>query len=138
MGMMLDENRIILNISSIPKEQFRCYSMEIITSSISREELSSMAGHFFGYMVKAVVDLRRGIMGIDAELHADIERYLMEDGSQQANLWGINPYPDEKGEEFIEFDSIINIRPHQDNPSRDVLDSGIREQISALVNKLVK
>ena len=112
--------------------------MEIITSSISREELSSMAGHFFGYMVKAVVDLRRGIMGIDAELHADIERYLMEDGSQQADLWGINLYPEETGEEFIEFDSIINIRPHQDNPSRDVLDSRIREQISALVNKLVK
>ena len=61
----------------------------------------------------------------------------MEDGSEQSDLWGINLYPDMIGDDFIEFDSIINIRPYQDNPSRDVLDFSLREKISSVVHNLI-
>ena len=68
------------------------------------------------------------------EMHADGEAYLPENGSQQADLWGINLHPDNFGTgDFIEFDSMINIRPSQNNPSRDVLDENIRKQIREIV-----
>lgn len=59
-------------------------------------------------------------------------------GSRQEDLWGINLHPDKYGtDEFIEFDSMINIRPRQQNPSREVLDRAIREQITKIVNDKV-
>jgi hypothetical protein len=61
-------------------------------------------------MVKAVVNVDRRIMAISAELHADEEAALLEDGSRQAALWGINLYPNETGDPFVEFDSMINVR----------------------------
>lgn len=96
-----------------------------------------MQENYFGDMVKAVVDIRKGLMALDAELHADLEKMLLEDGSEQEDLWGINLYPEEEGEDMVEFDSMINIRPYQNNPSRDVLDGDVRLQILSLVNRLV-
>lgn len=40
--------------------------------------------------------------------------------------------------ERIEFDSMINIRPRQNNRSRDVLDPAIRNKITIIVNNLVE
>ena len=97
-----------------------------------------MQDNFFGDMVKAVVDTERGMLAVDAELHADLEKLLLEDGSVQQNLWGINLYPELNEEDFIEFDSMINIRPYQDNPSRDVLNPVIREKIRQVVFNLIK
>lgn len=92
----------------------------------------------YGSLVKAVVDIRKKILVVDAELHADQEKYLLENGSQPSDLWGINLYPDDYGtEDFVEFDSMINIRPRQGNRSRDVEDSTIRQQIIALVSDKV-
>ena len=93
---------------------------------------------FFGDMIKAVVDVRQGLVGLDAELHADIEQELLSRGSMQADLWGINLYPEMEGEDFIEFDSLINIRPAQGNRSRDVLNPVVREQIIQTVNTLIQ
>ena len=93
---------------------------------------------YFGDMVKAVVDVRRSLLGIDAELHADIEKEMLSQGSMQTDLWGINLYPDLEGEEFIEFDSLINIRAYQGNRSRDVQDPAVRDQIIKVVNALVQ
>ena len=71
-------------------------------------------------------------------MHADGEAYLLDDGSKQEDLWGINLHPDKFGtDEFIEFDSMINIRPRQNNPSRDVLDETVRQQIRAIVAEIV-
>lgn len=97
-----------------------------------------MASQMYGSLVKAVVDIRKKILVVDAELHADQEKYLLENGSQPSDLWGINLYPDDYGtEDFVEFDSMINIRPRQGNRSRDVEDSTIRQQIIALVSDKV-
>ncbi len=105
---------------------------------ISLDELKGMAAGMFGDMVKAVVDVDRGIMALDAELHADQENALLEQGSQQADLWGINLYPEMAGEDFIEFDSMINLRPARGNRGRGVDDPALRKRIIAVVEGLVE
>ena len=112
--------------------------MKIIDTEITMQELQKMAHEMFGKMVKAVVDIEKEIMAVDAELHADEEAYLLENGSQQKNLWGINLYPEISGDDFIEFDSMINLRPAQGNRSRGVEDVKTQEKIRFIVDTLVK
>jgi hypothetical protein len=101
-------------------------------------ELELMAVNMFGDLVKAVVDVDKEIMAVDAELHADQEKVLLEKGSKQENLWGINLYPDSyNDEDFIEFDSMINLRPSWGNISRGVDDENIQDKIIKIVNNLV-
>lgn len=111
--------------------------MIILTNPISRAELKEYAANTFGDMIKCVADVDKELLAIDADLHADLERMLLEDGSQQASLWGFNLYPDECGEDFIEYDSLINIRSWQGNPSRDVLDRKVRDKIVNIVDKFI-
>lgn len=111
--------------------------MHIVRKKISKNELRDAAKNMFGDFVKAVIDIERKIMAVDAELHADLEAALLEEGSRQENLWGINLYPDSKDADFIEFDSMINIRPRQGNRSRDVESPEIRNKIVSVVGKLV-
>lgn len=111
---------------------------KIITDKITMQEVLELAKERFGDMVKAVVDLERRIMAIGGDLHADQEALLLEQGSVQQNLWGINLYPDKSGDGFIEFDSMINVRPSQNNRSRRVENQEIREKIIQLVNNLVQ
>lgn len=111
--------------------------MLILNSPISRAELKEYAANTFGDMIKCVADVDKGLLAIDADLHADLERLLLENGSQQESLWGFNLYPDETGVDFIEYDSLINIRSWQGNPVRDVLDQEVREKIAGIVNKFI-
>ncbi len=92
----------------------------------------------FGNFVKAVVDIEREIMAVDADLHADEEILLLENGSKQENLWGINIYPEIAGDDFVEFDSMINLRPSRGNRSRGVEDVEIQKRILEIINKLVR
>ena len=97
-----------------------------------------MAENMYGNLVKAVIDLAQNILVVDAEMHADEEQYLLENGSKQVDLWGINLYPSKYGTDaFIEFDSMINIRPRHQNMSRDVESDDIKKQIITLVNQRV-
>ena len=111
--------------------------MIIISQPIKHSELNDMLPGHFGDMIKAVVDVKKGTLGLDAELHADIEKEMLSQGSMQADLWGINLYPEMDGDDFIEFDALINIRPFQGNRSRDVLDPIVRKQIVNIVNSLI-
>jgi hypothetical protein len=111
--------------------------MKLVDMGITRAELESMAGGRFGDLVKAVVDVRRRIMAVDADLHSDEEAYLLEQGSVQADLWGINLYPGDAPDDWIEFDSMINIRPSQGNRSRGIDDPQVRARISEIVALLV-
>jgi hypothetical protein len=105
---------------------------------ISVKELQEMSEKMFDGIVKADVDVAKGIVVVDMPMHVEGEAYLMEKGSQQNDLWGINLHPEEYGtEDFVEFDSMINIRPSQGNPSKDVLDETIRQKIVAIVGKVV-
>ncbi|WP_419949179.1 DUF5674 family protein [Candidatus Palauibacter sp.] len=112
-------------------------SGRIISQPISRADLGQMAETQFGDWVKAVVDVSQGIMAIGGDLHADDEALLLEHGSRQQDLWGINLYLEEEEAEWVEFDSLINIRPGQGNRSRGVDDQRTRERIRALVESLV-
>jgi len=92
----------------------------------------------FGDMVKAVVDVDREFIAVDAELHSDLEALLLQDGSKQASLWGINFYPGAAGDEFVEFDSMINVRPSAGNRSRGVDNEEMRKKINAVVAKRIQ
>ena len=112
--------------------------MQTIHTTISLQELKKMSDAMFGSLVKAVVDIEQEIMVIDAALHSDQEEYLLEQGSQQNNLWGINLHPDAFGtDKFIEFDSMINLRPGSGNRSRGIDDQQIQEKIRKIVAKRV-
>ena len=108
----------------------------VIDDKIGRAELKRVAEQRFGDMVKAVVDIERGIMAIGGDLHADEEALLLEQGSQQKDLWGINLYPDIVDAGWLEFDSMINLRPSQNNRSRGVDDPSTRQKITEIVARL--
>ena len=105
---------------------------------ISLDEVRALAKGRFGDMVKGVVDVERGILLLDADLHADQEATLLADGSKQADLWGINLYPDVAGDDWLEFDSMINLRPSFGNRSRGVDDPAVRAAIAGLINRVVR
>lgn len=111
--------------------------IQIIKDKIALESLKILASQQFGDLVKAVVDVESGIMAVGGEMHSDEEEVLLSAGSQQENLWGINLYPDKNGDDFMEFDSMINIRPRQNNRSRGVENVALQEKIKKIVSVLV-
>lgn len=112
--------------------------IRIIKTPIRLEELREVAAERFGDMVKAVVDVENGVMAIGGELHVDMEVILMEqEGSLRPNTWGINLYPDKVGEEFLEFDSMINLKPSYGNRTRGVEDREIQDSIKEIVERLI-
>jgi hypothetical protein len=112
--------------------------VEIVKGKISIERLRKIAQSGFGEFVKAVVDIERKIMVIDAELHADEEAFLIESGSRQQDLWGVNLYPEiDDPENRVEFNSMINIRPHAGNRSRGVENPQIRAKIIETLKGLI-
>lgn len=113
--------------------------IKIIKTPITKEELQVIADGYFGEFVKAVVDIKQGIMAIGGEFHAEEEMALMEkENSQREYTWGINLYPARQGEDFLEFDSMINLKPAFGNRTRNVDNPEIRETINNVVKKLVK
>lgn len=113
--------------------------MKLVTESISLDELKTMSTKMYNELVKAVVDIEKEIMVVDAEMHVDEERLLLEEhDSEQQNLWGINLHPFQLGApDWIEFDSMINIRPSWGNRSRGIESAAIQEKIKKIVAKLV-
>lgn len=112
-------------------------TIKIIDKPITKAALAQIAKERFGNMVKAVVDTKREIMAIGGELHADEEAMLIDHGSEQEVLWGINLYPESSGDEWLEYDSMINVRPSVGNRSRGVEDENIRRVIKKIIEKLV-
>lgn len=111
--------------------------IKIIKDKISLTEIKKMAEESYGDMVKAVVDLDRKIVAIGGEWHADAEALLLDDGSKQEYLWGINIYPDKQGDEMIEYNSLINIRPKVGNRQTDIELPDIRAKIKIIINNLI-
>ncbi len=109
----------------------------IIDSKIAPARLRSLVGQYFEDMVKYVVDVRRRVIAIGGELHADAEQQLLQDGSQQEDLWGANYHPGQGPEVCIEFTALINIRPAQGNRSMEVADPAVRETVREITFELV-
>ncbi len=104
---------------------------------IDTAQLSELVDRFFSDMVKLVVDVRRRVVAVGGELHADAEAVLLEGGSKQADLWGANYYPGLGPDDCLQFTALINIRPTQDNRAMEVQDPAIREEMGAIVSELV-
>lgn len=111
--------------------------MKIVENQISIEELKEISSKMYNSLVKAVVDIEKEMLVIDADLHADEEEYLLKLGSKQENLWGINIYPNFEKEKRIEFDSMINLRPSYGNNSSGVDNEDIQKKILDIVNSKI-
>jgi hypothetical protein len=109
----------------------------VVESRIERTELARVVAAYFGDMVKLVVDVRREVVAVGGELHADAEQLLLEEGSRQTDLWGANYYPGRGASDCLEYTALINIRPSQANPSMEVQEAATREQIRRLVTRLI-
>jgi len=110
----------------------------IVKKPITRLELKKIAEERFGDLVKAAIDIEQEIMAVGGELHIDEEIVLIEkEGSKQENIWGINIYPEETGDGFIEVDSMINLKPAFNNRSRVIDDKDILDKVMVIVKKLV-
>lgn len=104
---------------------------------MSRADLARWAEDGFGDWIKAVVDVSRGIMAVGGDLHADDMAVLLAHDSRLHDLWGINLYPADEGPDWIEFDSMINIRLRDGNRSRGVDNERTRARIRGVVESLI-
>ena len=111
--------------------------MKILEKPVSKSDLIKMSTNFIEEnAIKAVVDTKREIIAVDSPMHYDCEQLLLENGSNQNDLWGINLYLDSDDiDDLVEFDSMINIRPAEGNRSRDVEDPKTRQKIKEIVSK---
>ncbi len=111
--------------------------MRLIDSPISLDEFRSTCYSTFDRMVKIDIDIERKIIAADAEMHADLEEILLEAGSKQEDVWGANIYPEELDDAYIEYTSLINIRPSVGNNSMEVESVEIRSKIKEIVESLI-
>ena len=92
----------------------------IVSETIPLAEMREIAKEFYEDMIKGVVDIDRGVIALGGEYHMDANNVLIADGSQQTDIWGFNVYLDRPREEWLEYTSLINIRPLQGNKSMTV------------------
>jgi len=111
--------------------------IKVFDSQIPKEELLALAKSGYGDMVKGVIDINKCLLALGGELHADSEQVLLDRGSKQADLWGFNIYPGKTREEYLEYTSMINIRPRQGNMNRDIKDLNLRRQIKNIIDEMV-
>ena len=111
--------------------------IKIVKDSIDRQELITIANEEFGDIVKVVVDVEKGIMAVGGELHADGEALLLDNGSEQKNLWGANVYPQKSIENRIDYTSLINIRPAQGNTEMRIQEPEVCVKVKAIIEKLI-
>jgi hypothetical protein len=107
----------------------------IIRQPATDEQISQMAEIFDGVLIKLAVDVKREILAGGGALHADCEQALLDDGSQQEDVWGADWYPDLNK---VGFESLINIRPRQQNFGFEVQDPILRKQIEIIVRHLLE
>ena len=109
----------------------------ILERRIDHETLRRLVQDGFGDMVKFVADIRRGVIAIGGELHADAEQILLDAGSRQEDLWGANYYPGRGRDGCVEFTAPINISPARGNRGMEIGDPVLRERVRNLTNALV-
>ena len=112
--------------------------IEIVRQAISREQLNDIAREYYEELIKGVVDIKREIVALGGEMHADSEEVLLKDGSKQSDLWGFNILLDKNKEECLIYESFINIRPRNNNKGLEVEDPNIREQMEKIIFERVK
>lgn len=112
--------------------------IRIIKEKITKEQLKKIAQEGYGSVLKAVVDIGKEIMALGGELHSDAKDLLLEQGSKQENLWGIDIYPDRSKDKWIEFNSLINIRPSVGNRLMGIQDNKTKDKIRQIIDSLIE
>jgi len=112
-------------------------TIKLVRDRITRSELKKLAEETFVEMVKAVADIRRGVIAIGGELHADAEAELIQDGSEQKDVWGFNIYLDGSFDEALEFTSLINIRPRDHNSSLQITRPEVSLKLVELAQRII-
>jgi len=112
-------------------------SIVVVRDRIEETLLRDLVALFFEDMVKYVVDIEREVAAVGGELQADAELVLLEGGSRQEDLWGANYYPGRGAEECIEYTSLINIRPAQNNRSMVIEDEVVKGKVRDLTYRLL-
>lgn len=107
--------------------------IHLLRESATSEQITEMLEEYDG-MIKIVVDVRRRILSGGGEMHADCESVLLEDGSEQDDLWGANWYP---AEQRIAFESLINIRPRLGNRNILIQSQELREAVETVTRKIL-
>lgn len=111
--------------------------IKIIKDQISLEDLQILAKEFYGNMIKGVADIERRVVAFGGEYHMEANMMLIEDGSSQANLWGFNVYFKKPREDWLEYISLINIRPAAGNFDMMIGDEQIRNKVKEIVNSKI-
>ena len=112
--------------------------IKVITKPITRAQAHEIGKEFYDDMVKGVVDIHKEIMGVGGEYYMDANTVLIEHGSVQGSVWGFNVYPQRKREEWIEYTSLINIRPAVENRTMTVEDKAIRDRMKKIIEALIQ
>ncbi|MDP2651785.1 MAG: DUF5674 family protein [bacterium] len=105
----------------------------VVREPVDQETLDALAKAWHFSLVKGVADISLGTIALGGEWHIDANNRLIEEGSEQKNLWGFNVYPKEKGDAAIEYNSLINIRPMQGNRSMEIESEEIRKAVRRTV-----
>ncbi|MBI4086128.1 MAG: hypothetical protein HY433_02725 [Candidatus Liptonbacteria bacterium] len=113
-------------------------NIKIVEDKISLRELREIAQEFYTTMVKGVVDIEKEIVAFGGEYHADANEVMMENGSRQNDVWGFNVYFDRPRESWIEYISLINIRPKAGNMEMEIQDKNIRDKMEAIINSKIE
>lgn len=111
--------------------------IKVIDKSISINDLRQMAKEGFGDFVKGVCDIEKEVLALGGELHSDCYEALIENGSQGGNIWGFNIFPDFSKEKCLEFTSLINIRPKQNNRFMEIQSEETRQRITQIIEKII-
>ena len=112
--------------------------IRIITDTITKEEMAEIAKEFYENMVKGVIDVENEIIALGGEYHMDANMILIEHGSQQNNVWGFNIYLDRDGDDWLEYVSLINIRPAVGNRSMFIENEKLCQKIKKIISKKIK
>lgn len=107
----------------------------LVRDRATSEQITEMSEAFGETLIKLAVDVEREILAGGGELHADCEAALLEDGSQQHNVWGADWYPLDRE---VGFESLINIRPRQQNLTLEITDPELRSQVETIVRRLLE
>ena len=107
--------------------------IHILQSKAGPEQITEMLNEYES-MIKIVVDIRRRVLAGGGEMHSDCESALLEDGSEQDDLWGANWYP---AEQEIVYESLINIRPRSGNRNIVIQDEKTRHQVESVTREIL-
>src|SRR3989344_8346737 len=108
--------------------------IKIVREKISKNELEELAKDFYGFMIKGAIDIDREIVAFGGEYHIDANSVLIQEGSRQENIWGFNIHIHKLKDlsDWLEYTSLINIRPNQENKTMKIQSEELRKKIKKI------